>query len=295
MTATLEAPMVVNGKRPEFGRTPGPAMPPAAPPRHAPTPAVRELEATDWHRIGAIAVGGLVVASVLAVVAAGFAISFSGITAVSEAANVAHNLSWLMPVSIDGAMVTGTAVALVLRYLGRTPWYPYLVVGLGVVVSVALNALHATLRDGRPLDTTTAGCVSAIPAVMLALSVHQVAVLIQAVTGRRSDTPDAAAAVPATVADTGPVIEVTRVSAPDTQPPAVSAPDSGQDQAPARTPQRRPTPRRPAASDGGQDTAARIAAYLAEHPGATQAEIANALGVSDRTVRRNTPPKAGQS
>lgn len=37
------------------------------------------------------------------------------------------------------------------------------------------------------------------------------------------------------------------------------------------------------------DTAGAIAAYLADHPGATAAEVAAAVGCSDRTVRRSDP------
>jgi ribosomal protein L12E/L44/L45/RPP1/RPP2 len=139
-----------------------------------------------WRARGTIAlvVLGCVLASVgcLAVIAAGFALSFDAIKAVGEAAGVNPDISWLLPVSIDGAMLVATITAIVLRAVGRPVWYPWLVVIVGVAISIWCNSAHAGLAGGAiELEPDTARAVSAIPAVTLALSVHLLITLALAV------------------------------------------------------------------------------------------------------------------
>ncbi|WP_219471272.1 DUF2637 domain-containing protein [Nonomuraea rhizosphaerae] len=126
---------------------------------------------------------GVAVAALVAVVAGAFVLSFDAITAVSEAAHVDDGLSWLMPVSVDGAMTVGTMAALVLKMLKQSTRYAWFVVLAGVAISVACNALHATQSAGAHVKLTTfqAGAVSAIPAVALALSLHLLILLIEAI------------------------------------------------------------------------------------------------------------------
>jgi hypothetical protein len=121
--------------------------------------------------------------ALVAVVVGAFVLSFDAITAVSEAAHVAPHLSWLMPVSVDGAMTVGTMSALVLKMLKQNTGYAWFVVLAGVGISVACNALHATQSLGGKvvLDGWQAGAVSAIPAVALALSLHLLIILIEAI------------------------------------------------------------------------------------------------------------------
>lgn len=142
-----------------------------------------------WRTRGTIAlvVLGCVVATVgtLAVIAAGFALSFDAIKAVGEAASVNPAISWLLPVSIDGAMLVATITAIVLRSFGRRVVYPWLVVVVGVAISVWCNGTHAGLRQGAlELGAKTAAAVSAIPAVTLFLSVHLLITLALAVIAR---------------------------------------------------------------------------------------------------------------
>ncbi|MGI5288007.1 DUF2637 domain-containing protein [Nonomuraea polychroma] len=139
-----------------------------------------ETNRLDGKLVTMIAVA---VVALVAVVVGAFVLSFDAITAVSKAAHVAAGLSWLMPVSVDGAMTVGTMSALVLKMLKKGTGYAWFVVLAGVAISVACNALHATQSNGVQIELTPwqAGAVSAIPAVALALSLHLLIILIEAI------------------------------------------------------------------------------------------------------------------
>ena len=136
-----------------------------------------------WYAT-ALVILGCVLATIgaLAVVAAAFALSFDAIQAVGEAAGVNPRIAWMLPVSIDGAMLVATITAILLRYLRQPIWYPWLVVIAGVGISIACNAAHAGLAGGvLRLEPQHAQAVSAIPAVTLFLSVHLLITLALAV------------------------------------------------------------------------------------------------------------------
>lgn len=156
------------------------------------------MDATEAGRLDGKLVTMITVAvfALVAVVVGAFVLSYAALTAVAQAAHVAVGLSWLMSVSVDGAMTVGTMAALVLKMLGKKTGYAWFVVLAGVVISVACNALHATQSQGGKvvLDNWQAGAVSAIPAVALALSLHLLIILIEAITdavsARRTDGGD---------------------------------------------------------------------------------------------------------
>jgi hypothetical protein len=144
-----------------------------------------------WERAVAIALGiiaGTVAAAgTLAVAVAGFTLSYDAIRAVGKAAHIRAEWAWLLPVSIDGAMAVASVAAVVLhRLTGRTAWYPWGVVVAGALISVGCNGLHSIGERGKPLelDPEVRFAVSAIPAVMLALSVHLLVLLVDVVAGK---------------------------------------------------------------------------------------------------------------
>jgi len=143
------------------------------------------MDAAETPRLDGKLVTMIAVAvfALTAVVVGAFVLSFDAITAVSEAAHVDDGLSWLMPVSVDGAMTVGTMAALVLKMLKKGTGYAWFVVLAGVAISVACNALHATQSSGATVKLTPfqSGAVSAIPAVALALSLHLLIILIEAI------------------------------------------------------------------------------------------------------------------
>ena len=148
-----------------------------------PTPSTARAR---WRHRGAVALVaiGCVVAALgtLAVIAAGFALSFDAIRAVGIAAGMNEDIAWMLPVSIDGVMTDATITAIVLKTMGRRALYPWVVVIIGVAISVACNAAHARLMGGLfDLEPGMAQLVSAIPAVTLFLSVHLLITLALAV------------------------------------------------------------------------------------------------------------------
>ncbi|MGK5737294.1 DUF2637 domain-containing protein [Micromonospora sp. URMC 103] len=142
----------------------------------------------NWPRIRTIAFGilaGTVAsAGTLAVAVAGFALSYDAIRAVGIASRIRTEWAWLLPVSVDGAMAVATIAAVVLRRMtGSTAWYPWAVVLVGAGISIACNGLHAIPPAGAALvieESQVRFAVSAIPAVMLALSVHLLVTLVEA-------------------------------------------------------------------------------------------------------------------
>lgn len=228
----------------------------------------------NWRRFATtllIAIACVVAsAGTLAVTAAGFALSFDAIRAVGKAAYISPGITWMLPVAIDGAMAVAMVTAIVLRWLGRSPWYPWAVVLIGAAVSIACNAAHASIRGGElELPPEAAMAVSAIPAATLALSVHMLIVLAIAVVSGPAPAVD----VPDTEPDTAEM---------PGQAPAPTAPDPEPIDTPDETPDgtvsgvRLPT------------TDAQLLAGLLriKRPDMTPAQIGERVGRSERTIRR---------
>lgn len=181
---------------------------------------------SSWQVFVAVSLGVLAgtVAAVgaLAVTIAGFALSFDAIRAVGQAAHMRADWAWLLPVSVDGAMAVATVAAVVLhRLTGKTAWYPWTVVLVGAAISVACNGLHATGKQGQPLELAAEirFAVSAIPAVMLAMSVHLLVVLID-VAAKRVEMPTEEDRKQAVLPQTSPA----STPLPSTRPPAPTNP-----------------------------------------------------------------------
>jgi hypothetical protein len=212
--------------------------------------------------IGAV----VVVAGTLAVAVAAFTLSYDAIRSVGIAANTRASWAWMLPVSIDGAMGVATVAVLLLKQLGRSTWYPWVVVATGVLVSAGCNGLHAGGEGGHlELPGQSARAVGVIPPLMLALSVHLLAVLVKALSGSEQTRPNSdlpapveaeqaplsAPLPPPIVARTG-VTEQTGQFGPDRSldtgqnrvSTGVDTPRTGRtEQAPAAEPVRRPSPR----------------------------------------------------
>jgi hypothetical protein len=258
-----------------------------------------------WRRIWTVALGILAGAvatlGTVAVAVAGFALSYDAIRAVGIAAHIRWSWAWLLPVSVDGAMAVATVAAVVLRHVaGRTAVYPWAVVIVGALISVACNGLHAT---GTLLDNDAVRfAVSAIPPVMLTLSIHLLVVLVEVsyrVATRRDEgqdervAPVAAPRVSLTKPQVVPAVAVASaepVSQPDV--PAVSL-DKGRGEADvvslserATATERRATSRH-RASRGNDDASIRVARRRVAK-GDSCGAVADDLGVSRKTVERWT-------
>ncbi len=191
-------------------------------------------------------VGGTIASvGTLAVAIAGFTLSFDAIRDVGIAAHIRTDFAWLLPVSIDGAMLVATVTAVVMSRVGRKRnWYPWLVVAAGAAISILCNGLHAT-GDGKGLELLPwqRFSVSAIPAVMLALSVHLLVELVS----MYADRPEFAKAVALPEMDLAPV-----APAPGAFLPPVEAPQSPTDKISGpETP--KPRAARPVTSSASRD------------------------------------------
>jgi hypothetical protein len=247
--------------------------------------------------------GIVAAAGTSAVVVAGFTLSFDAISKVAIAAYIRPDWAWLMPVSIDGAMAVATVTAVVMKKLGRSAAYPWLVVLVGAGISVACNATHAYLQGGEvQLPAGAAAAVSAIPAVQLALSVHLLVLLALALAGRFEVAATPAVAHPVAVAlPTKPPVVLPAPLPPATAgtlPPdawvempaatdeATHAGNSRGNKTATRTRATVNRGRKRAATRRSGDETRRLAAEVADRfPDATQAEIAKHLDISPRTLR----------
>jgi hypothetical protein len=151
---------------------------------------MKKLNQIDWRMVVQLGLGvaaGIIAAiGTIAVAVTSFSLSFDAIEAVAKAAHVRGSIAWMMPVTVDGAMSVATITAVVMHRLDRSPIYPWIVVGAGVVISIACNAAHAIGEVDAfgavilDLEPRYRMAISAIPALMLALSVHLLVTLIQA-------------------------------------------------------------------------------------------------------------------
>lgn len=179
----------------------------------------------------------VVVLGTLVVTMAAFTLSYDAIRSVGIAANMRPSWAWMLPVSIDGAMGVATVAVLLLKQIGRSTWYPWLVVAVGVLVSAGCNGLHATGEDGHvDLPVEWARAVGVIPPLMLALSVHLLAVLVKALSGTGQPGPDSTLSAEVNGDITGQVAPGTAVTA--VRPPRTDAPEQAGQVTPDRAPDR---------------------------------------------------------
>ena len=142
----------------------------------------------------AVLAGAVAGCGLFAVIGAGFALSFDAVGAVGRASGIRSGLSWLLPAAVDGAMSVGTVTAVVVRRFHRSTAYPWTVVLVNAGISVACNALHAYMGEAMRLPVAVATSVSAIPAVNLAMSVHLLVTLVDALAHVLNPGADRAAA-----------------------------------------------------------------------------------------------------
>ena len=118
----------------------------------------------------------LTVSLVGALGAVSFAVSFAGLVAVAEWAELPHWLRWAVPVFVDGALLAYTLAILVQRARGESTRFSWAALGTFTLVSVGANAAHV-LGTGDVADWRTlvgAGLAALAPLGVLAAT-HTVA------------------------------------------------------------------------------------------------------------------------
>ncbi len=120
---------------------------------------------------------------------AGFAfwLSFIALTDLARRSGVAEGQAWAWPLIVDGLIVVATVAAFALDG-HRSAWYPWLLLMAATGVSVAGNVMHATVTAESGVPALLAGCVAAVPPMMLLASTHLTVVLIRSTRPVEPDT-----------------------------------------------------------------------------------------------------------
>lgn len=87
--------------------------------------------------------------TVLCLAIAAAILSFSGLQQLSLKAGISHSIAWLLPVVIDGLVLTGSLGVVSSSLVGMRTWYSWTLTILGVIASVAGNVAiaHPTLSS----------------------------------------------------------------------------------------------------------------------------------------------------
>ncbi len=227
---------------------------------------------------------------VSAIAVGGFVLSFSTLRDLAIRSGIPPELAFIWPLIVDGFILVATAAAWALRNQARGTWYPWAALVLFSGISVAGNALHASMVRTVDVNYWVATVVSAIPSVAQILASHLLVVMARARETQRQANQDAAAEVPSM---TMPV-----TSAEDGRPAIDSVPrrpleavTTVEQPAAARVP-RTPTVAAGAKQDESpvDDDLAQLAARVREARSdgeeVSGALVARLAGVSERTGRR---------
>jgi hypothetical protein len=103
-----------------------------------------------------------------------FWLSFTALTDLARRAGVAT--AWVWPLIVDGLIVVATIAAVVLAGR-RAAWYPWMLLTGGAVLSVAANAVHATLAPSLGVPPVIAAVVASVPPGVLVAVTHLTVVL----------------------------------------------------------------------------------------------------------------------
>ncbi|MBU3994888.1 MAG: DUF2637 domain-containing protein [Actinobacteria bacterium] len=212
---------------------------------------------------GRLAVSTATTGTVL-IAAAAFWLSFTALTDLARRSGIDAGQAWAWPLIVDGLIVVAT-VAVVALDGHRAAWYPWLLLIAGTLVSVVANALHATVAADADVPPLLAGCVAAVPPLVLLASTHLTVVLVRshrARTSEEAEPPVAEAPVPSVSADPEPVAVLPEMF-------AATA----------------PVPPTPLAPEVGRTERRMLAARLRD-AGESNKAIARELGVAPSTVGR---------
>jgi len=107
-----------------------------------------------------------------------FWLSFTALTDLARRSGVEAEQAWAWPLIVDGLIVVATVAVVALDRKGGS-WYPWMLLMAGTVVSVTANALHAIVAADADVPGLLAGCVAAVPPLVLLASTHLTVVLIR--------------------------------------------------------------------------------------------------------------------
>ncbi|WP_330234218.1 DUF2637 domain-containing protein [Nocardia sp. NBC_00508] len=129
------------------------------------------------------------VAAVLIIVGVGvaaFVLSYETLRDLAELAGIDRENSWLFPVIVDGTIIQATVSVMVLSNRpDERRWFSW-VLGVGAVVSVAGNSLHA-FTDGQQLPNWVAAVIAAIAPIALLVDTHGGVMLFRAAQSKHAE------------------------------------------------------------------------------------------------------------
>lgn len=115
--------------------------------------------------LGAQRIRRVTIVTVLALAAAAAVMSFAGLRELAILAGYPPELAWLLPLIIDGLVVTGSLGVVAASLVGIPTWYPWMLTWLGVIASVVGNVAVAD-------DDFLSRSVHATPPLAFALAVE---------------------------------------------------------------------------------------------------------------------------
>lgn len=201
----------------------------------------------------------LTMATVVLLALGAAVLSFSGLQQLAIQADIPVSLAWLLPVIIDGLVLTGSLGVVTATLVGARTWYFWVLTLFGVVASTAGNIAAAP-------DDLTAQIVHATPPIVFALAVEG---LLRVYRASAEATPASRLAA----AQRAPKHEPARAV------PAVRGiPVAPEAPADAATEISRPAE--------GLTARQRLAALLEEQPSVTGGEAARALNIDPSHARK---------
>lgn len=227
---------------------------------------------------------------VSAIAVGGFVLSFSTLRDLAIRSGIPPELAFIWPLIVDGFILVATAAAWALRNQARGTWYPWAALVLFSGISVAGNALHASMVRTVDVNYWVATVVSAIPSVAQILASHLLVVMARARETQRRVSQEAASEVASV---TIPVASAEDARAAIDSPPRrpLEAVTTAEQPAAAKL-SRTPTVAAGAkqGEPSGDDELARLAARVrearSEGEEVSGALVARIAGVSERTGRR---------
>lgn len=226
-------------------------------------------------------------AGVSAIALGGFVLSFSTLRDLAIRCGIPSELAFIWPLIVDGFILVATAAAWALRHQRRGNWYPWAALVLFSAISVAGNALHASMVRTVDVNYWVATVVSAIPSVAQILASHLLVVMARAREAQRRLSTDSAHAEAQLASESRPRV----VSAADVTPRAVLEPVVVEQPAAARVPRTPTVTSTVTPSDSApDDDLLRLAERVREARSAGEevngSLVARLAGVSERTGRR---------
>lgn len=108
------------------------------------------------------------------IAAGAFWLSFTTLADLARRAGIDPAQAWAWPLIVDGIIVVATVavVALSSRPGRASVWYPWALLLAGAGVSVAANAVHATIAADADVPNPVAAAVAAVPPVVLLAITH---------------------------------------------------------------------------------------------------------------------------